>query len=97
LESREDDGEDSESSEKEPTNWGLIFSMLKNRGFAHEEILDLSYPEFNAYMNAINDPMSFGIVIPYIGGSKDKKEGEKFESKEELLGLVASMNQAFSM
>lgn len=90
LESSEDNDED--SSEK-ITDWGLIFCLLKNRGFSHEEILDLSYPQFNAYMKHINNPLSYSVVIPYMGTGEEKKE--EMTSKEELLSLVADMNKDF--
>ena len=51
LESSKDSDKDSKN---EKTDWGLVFMMLKNRGFSHEEILNLSYPQFNAYMKKIN-------------------------------------------
>lgn len=94
LESKEDSEEDSENEE---TDWGLIFMLLKSRGFSHEEILNLSYPQFNAYMKNINNPLSYSIVIPYIGGNnEDDKETGKVESKEELLGIIANMNNDFA-
>jgi hypothetical protein len=68
--------------------------MMKNRGFSHEEILDLSYPQFNAYMNEINNPLTYSITIPYMGGD-DKEEKEEMSSKEELLSIVADMNRGF--
>ena len=68
--------------------------MMKNRGFSHEEILDLSYPQFNAYMNEINNPLTYSITIPYMGGD-NKKEKEEMSSKEELLSIVADMNRGF--
>ena len=52
LESDKDNDEDSEKDKE--MDWGLYFSLLKNRGFSHEEILNLSYPQFNVYMNNIN-------------------------------------------
>ena len=91
LESSEDNDEDSEKKEK--TNWALIFMLLKNRGFKHEEILNLSYPQFNAYMKEINNPLTYSITIPYMGESEDEKE--ELTSKEELLSIVASMNKDF--
>lgn len=94
LESSKDNGEDSKKTED--TNWGLVFSLLKNRGFNHEEILNLSYPQFNAYMNNINNPLTYSITIPYMGDGKDNEKKEQFSSKEELLGLVAAMNKDFS-
>lgn len=92
LESNKDNEEDS----KEEIDWGLVFMLLKNRGFSHEEILNLSYPQFNAYMNNINNPLSYSVTIPYMGSSEDANEEEnKIGSKEELLNLVASMNKDF--
>ena len=91
MESDKDNDED--SKEKEEMDWGLYFSVLKNRGFTHEEILNLSYPQFNAYMNNINNPLSYSIVIPYMGESSDKKE--KMDSQEEFLEIIASMNRDF--
>lgn len=71
--------------------------LLKSRGFSHEEILNLSYPQFNAYMKNINNPSSFSIVIPYMGSGEEKdSEDEKIESKEELLGIIANMNNDFA-
>ena len=96
MESKKDNAEDSEK-EKERMDWGLIFAMLRNRGFSHQEILDLSYPQFNAYMNNINNPLAYSITIPYMwsGEEEGKAEGE-IGSKEELLALVADMNRDFS-
>ena len=90
LESKEDNEED---SEKEKTDWGLIFTLLKNRGFTHEEILNLSYPQFNAYMKQINNPLTYSITIPYMGGGEE--EETELSSKEELLSIVADMNKDF--
>lgn len=95
LESKEDSEEDSKDEE---TDWGLIFMLLKSRGFSHEEILNLSYPQFNAYMKNINNPLSYSITIPYIGGGDEDNENKdgKIESKEELLGIIANMNNDFA-
>lgn len=94
LESKEDSEEDSKNEE---TDWGLIFMVLKSRGFSHEEILNLSYPQFNAYMKNINNPSSYSIVIPYMGSSEESnEENGKVESKEELLGIIANMNNDFA-
>ena len=94
MESKEDSEDDSKNEE---TNWGLIFMLLKSRGFSHEEILNLSYPQFNAYMKNINNPLSYSVVIPYLGGeSEENNEDGKVESKEELLSIIASMNNDFS-
>lgn len=89
MESSEDNDDDS----KKITDWGLIFSLLKNRGFSHEEILNLSYPQFNAYMKNINNPLTYGITIPYMGGEEEKEE--EISSKEEFLNLIADMNKDF--
>lgn len=96
LESKEDSEEDS----KEETNWGLVFMLLKSRGFSHEEILNLSYPQFNAYMKNINNPLSYSVTIPYMGSGNDdngniNRDG-KVESKEELLSIIANMNNDFA-
>ena len=95
LESKEDSEEDSKNEE---TDWGLIFMVLKSRGFSHEEILNLSYPQFNAYMKNINNPLSYSITIPYMGGGDEDNENKdgKIESKEELLGIIANMNSDFA-
>ena len=90
LESSEDSDE---GSKKESIDWGLTFMLLKARNFSHEEILNLSYPQFNAYMNNINNPLAYSITIPYMGSGEDKQE--EFSSKEEILALVASMNKDF--
>lgn len=90
LESKEDNEDD---SEEKITDWGLLFMLLKNRGFSHEEILNLSYPQFNAYMKEINNPLTYSITIPYMGEGEDKKE--EMSSKEELLSIVADMNREF--
>lgn len=89
----ESSGDSDEDSKKESIDWGLTFMVLKSRNFSHEEILNLSYPQFNAYMNNINNPLSYSITIPYMGGGEEKKE--EFSSKEEILALVASMNKDF--
>lgn len=91
MESRKDNGEDSDSV----MDWGLYFSLLKNRGFSHEEILNLSYPQFNAYMKNINNPLTFGITIPYMGSGKEESEGVEITSKEELINIIADMNRDF--
>lgn len=90
LESSEDSDND---SEKEISDWGMLFMLLKNRGFSHEEILNLSYPQFNAYMKQINNPLTYSITIPYMGSGEEKEES--VSSKEELLSIVADMNREF--
>lgn len=90
LESSEDNGED---SEEKNTDWGICFAILKNRGFSHQEILNLSYPQFNAYMKNVNNPITYGITIPYMGSGEEKEE--QISSKEEFLNLVADMNKDF--
>lgn len=89
LESSEDNDKDS----KDSIDWGLCFTLLKNRGFSHQEILNLSYPQFNAYMNNINNPLTYSITIPYRGSGEDKKE--EITSKEEFLNIIADMNKDF--
>ena len=73
MESKEDSEEDSEDRK---TDWGLIFMLLKSRGFSHEEILNLSYPQFNAYMKNINNPASYSVTIPYMGGGDEENNKE---------------------
>ena len=92
LESSKDNGEDSEKDKV--TDWGLIFMLLKNRGFSHEEILNLSYPQFNAYMKQINNPLTYSVTVPYMGGNDESKE-TVITDKEELLSIVADMNKEF--
>lgn len=92
LEPNEDNGDG--SKDDKPTDWGMIFLLLKNRGFSHQEILNLSYPQFNAYMKNINNPLSYSVVIPYMGNGEDKKE-EKVNSKEEIMSIIADMNREF--
>lgn len=78
------------------TDWGLIFMLLKNRGFSHQEILKLSYPQFNAYMNNINNALTYQIFIPYLGDVENNNTEEtKISSKEELMSIVNSMNSEF--
>lgn len=86
--------EDNEDDSKETIDWGLTFMILKNRNFSHNEILKLSYPQLNAYMSKITDPLSYPVSIPYLGESSENKT-EEFGSKEELLSLVADMNREF--
>lgn len=90
LESSEDSDDD---SERKGTDWGMCFSVLKNRGFSHQEILNLSYPQFNAYMKNINNPLTYGITIPYMGSGEEKEE--EISSKEEFLNIIADMNKDF--
>ena len=92
LESKEDNDNDSEDK---ITDWGLLFALLKNRGFSHEEILNLSYPQFNAYMNEINNPLTYSITIPYMGDGEENDNKSELSNKEELLSIVASMNEDF--
>lgn len=92
MESSKDN--DNDSAEDKVIDWGLVFSLLKNRGFSHEEILNLSYPQFNAYMNNINNPLAYSVTIPYMGGGEEKKE-EKIDSKQEIINIIAEMNRQF--
>ena len=61
----------------EKTDWGFVFMLLKNRGFTHDEILKLSYPQFNAYMNNINNALTYDIVIPYLGSGQEDVDSEE--------------------
>ena len=93
MESREQDS----TGDSKKQDWGELFMLLKSRGFIHEEILQLSYPQFNAYMDNINNPLSYPITIPYLGSGEDNNtENTKLNSKEELFNIVASMNNDFS-
>lgn len=92
MESSKDSDED---SNREKTDWGLVFMLLKSRGFSHEEILNLSYPQFNAYMNKINNPLAYSVTIPYMGGGEESTPEKSVSSKEELLSIVADMNRDF--
>lgn len=96
LESRKDNDDDSKKNEE--IDWGLCFSILKNRGFNHQEILNLSYPQFNAYMLNINNPYSYNIVIPYMGSNEEEVSDDNvIESKEELMSIIADMNSQFNI
>lgn len=91
----QDNGEDSKK-----TDWCMIFILFRSRGFTDEEILQLSYPKFKAYMNNMNNPLFFSLMIPYLGGSKNENENDlsdenSIHKSEELLSIVASMNSDF--
>lgn len=95
---KEDNGEDSKK-----TDWRMIFILFRSRGFTDEEICQLSYPKFKAYFDYINDPLFFGVMIPYLGSNEKEKRNselisnsEKFSSREELFNMVASMNSGFN-
>lgn len=95
---KEDNGEDSKK-----TDWRMIFILFRSRGFTDEEICQLSYPKFKAYFDYINDPLFFGVMIPYLGSNEKEKSNselisnsEKFSSREELFNMVASMNSGFN-
>lgn len=103
MESHKTDEDNDEDSTK--TDWLDIFIVFRSRGFSDEEILQLSYPKFKAYLKRINNPLFFPIAVPYMGsGEKEEggksegsniKNGQKIASQEELLSIVASMNQGF--
>ena len=44
-------------------------------------------------MKNINNPLTYGITIPYMGGGEEKKE--EISSKEEFLNIIADMNKDF--
>lgn len=92
LESRKDYNNEDNGEDSKKIDWGLIFMTLHNRNFSHEEILKLSYPQFNAYMNNISDALSYNVVIPYLGSGEDKAQEEEIQSKEELNTIIAMMN-----
>lgn len=85
----EDNDEDSKN-----TNWCEIFMAFRSRGFSESEILQLSYPKFKAYMENLNNPIIFPLVVPYMGDGSQNKD-EKLDTKEELLNIVADMNKEF--
>ena len=94
---KEDNDEDSKK-----TDWCMIFMLFRSRGFTDNEILQLSYPKFKAYLENINNPLFFNMMIPYLGTSDDKEnnkvevsEKNAIKSKDELLSIVASMNSEF--
>ena len=45
-------------------------------------------------MKNINNPLTYSVTIPYMGGG-DKEEETAVGSKEELLSIVADMNKDF--
>ena len=91
MESNEDNDNDS----NEPIDWGLTFMILKSRNFSIDEIRKLSYPQLNAYMSKMTNPLTYPAFIPYLGGESSENNTEEFSSKEELLSLVADMNREF--
>lgn len=70
LETHKEDND--EVSKK--VDWGMVFMLLKNRGFSHKEILELSYPQFNAYMKNINNVLTYNMIIPYLGSNEEEQE-----------------------
>ena len=94
MESHKKDEDNGEDSKK--TNWLEIFMVFRSRGFTDEEICQLSYPKFKAYLENMNSPLFFSLVIPYLGNGKENNdENNKITSKEELMSIVASMNNDF--
>ena len=95
----EDSGDDSNK-----TDWCMIFMLFRSRGFTDDEILQLSYPKFKAYLENMSNPILFSMMIPYLGDGENKNKNKKVEvseenaikSKEELLSIVASMNSDFN-
>ena len=91
-------GEDNDEDSKK-TDWGMIFILFRSRGFKDEEIAQLSYPKFKFYMENMNNPLFFPLMVPYLGSGKDNEsnseESSKIKSPEELLSIVASMNSDF--
>lgn len=94
MESHKKDEDNGEDSKK--TDWGMIFILFRSRGFKDEEIAQLSYPKFKFYMENMNNPLFFPVVIPYLGNGKEgEDDSSKINSPEELLSIVASMNGDF--
>lgn len=98
MESHKINEDNDEDSKK--TDWAMIFILFRSRGFSDEEIAQLSYPKFKIYMENMNNPLFFPLVIPYLGGGekegKDINDGNKVKSPEELLSIVANMNSDFN-
>ena len=93
MESHKKDEDNGEDSEK--TNWLEIFMVFRSRGFTDEEICQLSYPKFKAYLENMNSPLFFPLVVPYLGGKEGGDDENQITSKEELMSIVASMNNDF--
>jgi len=94
MESHKENEDNDEDSKK--TNWLEIFMVFRSRGFTDEEICQLSYPKFKAYLKNLNNPLLFPLAIPYMGSNENKNNEEnKINSKEELMSIVASMNNDF--
>lgn len=97
MESHKEKEDNDEDSEK--TDWCMIFILFRSRGFSDREILQLSYPKFKAYMENMNNPLFFPLVVPYLGSGEDNKkelsEENSIKSSNELLSIVASMNSDF--
>lgn len=93
MESHKDNEDNDEDSKK--TNWLEIFMVFRSRGFTDEEICQLSYPKFKAYLENLNSPLFFPLIIPYLGGKEGDEDENKVTSTEELMSIVASMNNDF--
>ena len=93
MESHKENKDNGEDSEK--TNWLEIFMVFRSRGFTDEEICQLSYPKFKAYLENMNSPLFFPLVVPYLGGKEGGDDENQINSKEELMSIVASMNNDF--
>ena len=93
MESHKKDEDNGEDSKK--TNWLEIFMVFRSKGFTDEEICQLSYPKFKAYLENMNSPLFFPLVVPYLGGKEGGDDENQITSKEELMSIVASMNNDF--
>ena len=99
MESHKEKKDNDEDSKK--TDWCMIFMLFRSRGFTDNEILQLSYPKFKAYLDNMNNPICFSMVIPYLGSPKDENNDEvssknAIKNPDELLSIVASMNGDFN-
>lgn len=95
MESHKQDEDNDEDSRE--TNWLEIFMVFRSRGFTDEEICQLSYPKFKAYLENMNNPLFFPLVVPYMGTGEEKgnEDENKITSADELMSIVASMNEDF--
>ena len=95
MESHKTNKDNDEDSKK--TNWLDIFMVFRSRGFTDEEICQLSYPKFLAYLENLNSPLFFPLVVPYLGSGDENgnEEENKITSADELMSIVASMNEDF--
>lgn len=93
------------NSDKEGTDWGIMFSQLMKNypALDIEKINNLSYPQFKILYREIYNPKTFSITIPYMGsGDKNKEktdeikqEENQVQTKEGILQTIARMNSGW--